>query len=335
MKAFAILSFFIALILIVTPLISIKSSFNLDNQIATISEKIDSKKGQAKDNPKDKKDDKVIKVLLSDGTVKTLSEFDYVCGTIACEMPPTYHKEALKAQAIACYTFAVKARQDQANNPNPDLKGAYLTSDSNIHQGYKTKEQLKEKWGNKYDTYYKKIEECVKPVLGKIITYNGEIITAAYHAISSGKTEDSSVVWGKEIPYLVSVNSPGDKLSPNYSSTIVYNKEQFLELSKALKDTTFSEDASTWVSSINKSKNGTVTSIIIGGKTFSGTEVRNAFKLRSSCFNVDFKNDNFTFNVVGYGHCVGLSQYGADYMSRQGSNYKEILMHYYKGIEVK
>lgn len=328
--------------MVATPLISLNSEINFDNRFSNISEKIQDYGGQADKSKKESKKKKqknkanTFKVLLGDNkTVIEISEFDYICGAVACEMPATYHEEALKAQAIACYTYAVKARNQQLKTPSPELKGAYISSDSSVHQGYKTKEELKEKWGDKYDTYYSKIESAVKAVSGKVITYDDELITPAFHAISSGKTEDASVIWGGQVPYLVSINSAGDRLSPDYSSTLILNCEQFSSLVANLEGVTLPQDPSAWVTQIEVSNAGTVTSITIGDKTFDGTTVRKAFSLRSNCFSVEYKNNSFVFNVTGYGHGVGLSQYGADYMSRQGSKYNEILYHYYNGTKIK
>lgn len=342
MRSFGILCLFLALIMVATPLISLSSEISFDSKFSNFSEKIQDYNGQADKSPKKSKKKKqknnvnTFKVLLGDNkTVIELSEFDYICGAVACEMPAIYHEEALKAQAIACYTYAVKARNEQLKNPNPELNGAYISSDSSVHQGYKTKEELQEKWGDKYDTYYSKIQSAVKAVNKKVITYDDELITPAFHAISSGKTEDACIIWGGEVPYLVSVNSAGDRLSPDYSSTLVLSCEQFSSLVANLDGVTLSQDPASWVTQTTVSDAGTVTSITIGDKTFDGATVRKAFSLRSNCFNIEYKNNSFVFSVVGYGHGVGLSQYGADYMSRQGSKYDEILYHYYSGTKIK
>ncbi|MEG2425461.1 MAG: stage II sporulation protein D [Oscillospiraceae bacterium] len=325
---------FLALIMVITPLVSLSSNLSWDGKFSQITDKLHDSDGQADNNKKSAKTGTFKILIAGTNDVVELSELEYICGAVACEMPVTYHVEALKAQAVACYTYAVNARNNQLKSADPALKGAYLSSDCSIHQGYKTKEQLKNQWGDKYETYYSKIESAVKSVLGEVITYNGELITAAYHAISSGKTESASVVWGGEVPYLVSANSAGDRLSPDYSSTLVLNTDQFSQIASGLEGVSLSPDASTWVSSPVVSDAGVVKSITIGGKSFDGNTVRKAFSLRSSCFTVEFKNNTFIFNVIGYGHCVGLSQYGSDYMSRQGSNYKEILTHYYSGVKV-
>ena len=215
------------------------------------------------------------------------------------------------------------------------LSGAYLNDDSSQHQGFISKEESREKWGDKFDTYYKKISEACEAVVGKAIVYDGEPIVAAFHAICSGQTESAQVVWGKDLPYLQSVQSTGDRLSPDYASTLSLTKDQFSTMAKKLGEVSLEDDASKWFASPETSKAGTVTAITIGGQKVTGQQVREAFGLRSACFTLEYKNDRFTFHVRGYGHCVGMSQYGADYMARQGSSWEEIVQHYYKGAEIK
>jgi stage II sporulation protein D len=326
--------------MVVTPLISLGSNLHLSEKLDSITDK-DTDKNNSSDKDSKKKDSKdksgeKFKVLLTNsGKVVELSEVDYICGAVASEMPASYHNEALKAQAIACYTYAVKTRESQLKNPDDKLKGAHITSDNSTHQGFKTQEELKKQWGEKYDTYYKKIKTAVESVIGRVIVYDGDLITAAYHAICSGQTENASIVWGGEVPYLTSVNSAGDKLSPDYSSTLVLTQDQFIEMAKSLEGASFEGDPATWISEAKTSDAGTVISYILGGKSFQGSKIREVFSLRSNCFTIEYKNNSFIFDIIGYGHSVGMSQYGADYMARQGSNYTEILTHYYKGTKIE
>ena len=142
--------------------------------------------------------DSILVLSSSTKKINEIDMFEYVVGAVAAEMPPTYHSQALRAQAAVCYTYAVKKR----SSPDPTLGGADITDDSAVHQGYLDAAARKEKWGDKYKTYEKKIEEAVKDVFGKTITYDGEIITAAFHAISCGQTFSAEEVWGKDVPYL-------------------------------------------------------------------------------------------------------------------------------------
>lgn len=189
------------------------------------------------------------------------------------------------------------------------------------------------KWGDKYETYEKKIEEAVKDVFGKTITYDGEIITAAFHAISCGQTFSAEEVWGKDVPYLKSVTSAGDKLSPDYSSTLTLTADEFKKLSPARAQ---SSTATQKVDRRNQ-KDGQRIYFLRRDwwKEFTGAQVREKLGLRSACFEIKCTDDEFKITVHGYGHGVGMSQYGADYMARQGSDWQEIIKHYYTGVEIK
>lgn len=270
--------------------------------------------------------------MLSSSTKKIneIDMFEYVVGAVAAEMPPTYHSQALRAQAAVCYTYAVKKR----SSPDPTLGGADITDDSAVHQGYLDAAARKEKWGDKYETYEKKIEEAVKDVFGKTITYDGETITAAFHAISCGQTFSAEEVWGKDVPYLKSVTSAGDKLSPDYSSTLTLTADEFKK-AFAGSGAELSGDAKKWIGEVRKTDSGYISCAVIGGKEFTGAQVREKLGLRSACFEIKCTDDEFKITAHGYGHGVGMSQYGADYMARQGSDWQEIIKHYYTGVEIK
>ena len=271
------------------------------------------------------------------GNVIEINERDFIISTVACEMYPSYHTEALKAQAVAAYTYYSVQRNKNQSKLNPALKGADFSDVPNGFPEYYSVEGLKKRWGTQFDTYYNKIKNAVDAVFGKKIYYKDEAIVAAYHSIGLGETENAKVVWGSEYAYLKSVPSPGDKLSPNYQSTAVFKETDFknkiLTLDKSVK---FSNDPSSWISGTPKaSEAGTVTAITVGDKTFTGAQIRTAFGLRSACFTVRYSNKSFEFTVHGYGHGVGMSQYGADYLARQGSDWQEILHYYYTDIEIK
>lgn len=153
-------------------------------------------------------------------TVSVMTADEYIFGVLAAEMPALYENEALKAQAVAAYTLACRRRAD-----NKD-KSYDITTDYTVDQSYITRSEAKKRWGDKYDEYSKKLEKAVGDVKNFAVTYNGEPITAVYHAISSGKTEDSRDIWGGELPYLKAVSSPGDKLSPDYASEVSVSAEE-------------------------------------------------------------------------------------------------------------
>ena len=283
-------------------------------------------------------DEAVFRVLdTKSGKVTTLSEKEFVIGTVASELYPTYHAEAMKAQAVASYTYYSVKRAKARQNPDPNLKGADFSDVPATFPDTYTVAGLKERWGDNFDAYYKKITEAVEAVFGKRILCNGEPIYAFYHALNSGTTEDAKIVWEVEYPYLKPVASPGDKLSPNYQTVVSFTPEQLsAALNKVMEGISFPDKTETWLGKdIARSSAGTVTKIVFCGKELTGKQVREALDLKSACFSVEYKNNSFQFTVQGYGHGVGMSQYGADYMARQGSTWQEILTHYYTGITIQ
>lgn len=268
-----------------------------------------------------------VRVLRSEtGKIEEMSVEDYLFSVVAAEMPALYEVEALKAQTVAAYTYAMcKASKEN--------KGYDISDDSSVDQAFVTREKAREKWGSNADTYEEKIRSAVKSVLYEKITYNSSLILAAYHAISSGKTENAADIWGGNYSYLVSVESEGDKLSPNYLSTVALTEA---ELKEKLKDiVTLDGDAAAWFGDIGKSDSGSVLTAVVGGKAVSGSDIRSALSLRSANFDVAYSDGTFTFTVRGYGHGIGMSQYGAHYMAMQGKTYKEILLHYYPGCKIE
>ena len=265
--------------------------------------------------------------MSSDGSIKTLSAEEYICGVLCGEIPPAYENEALKAQAVAAYTFALR-RAAAAKKAGRDYD---LTDSPETDQCYVEKDSLKEKWGDKTDEYYEKIKKAVSAVSGVAVLYKGEPALTAYHAISSGVTASSKEVWGSELPYLVSVESMGDKLSSGYLSSVSFKEAALAEKMKSLCTVAAGANA---FSDIALSDSGRVKSLKCGGKELSGGDVQKALGLRSANFDVAYENGNYVFTVRGSGHGVGMSQEGAQYMAKQGSSYKEILLHYYKGCDI-
>lgn len=273
---------------------------------------------------------------VSNNKVITVSDLDYLYGAVACEMNASYHEEALKAQAIACYTYAYKLRDHQTLTPSDDLKGAHLKVDTSQNIGYMTEQKAKEKFGNNFDSYWNKIKSAVDSVYGQMVLYKEEPIIASYHAISAGKTETAEVVWGGKVPYLINVDSSYDKSVEGYQTLSNFTQEQIKEkLAAIYKDIQFDKDIKNWFTAAKKSTAGTVTTIKVGNKNLTGKDVRTALDLRSANFTIEIKDNEFKFTVLGYGHGVGMSQSGANAMAQKGKNYKEILLHYYPGTQVK
>ena len=269
-----------------------------------------------------------FRVLDKDsGTVTKMTAEEYIFGVLAAEMPALYDEEALKAQAVAAYTFALNRQTENAD------KDYDITTDMGTDQSFITEEKAREKWGDKADEYCDKLKGAVKEVENFAVTYDGKPILAVYHAISSGKTEDCENVWGKAYPYLKSVASPGDSLAPDYISKAVFSADDLRD--KLSKTVELSGEPQDYFGKTERTASGTVKSIEVCGSDLSGGEIRSALSLKSSDFEVLYKDGEFVFTVYGYGHGVGMSQYGADCMAKQGSDFKEILLHYYRGCRVE
>lgn len=269
------------------------------------------------------------------GEIFRLTPNDYIKGVVAAEMPIDFHSEALKAQAVAAHTYTLLQIAQELKNPTPELEGAYLSTDYQKFQAYVSVDELKEKWGQNFELNYKKLSEAVDPVINEVITYENAPIAAAFHSVSGGKTESSKNVWGRDLSYLTPVVSDGDELSPSYESSVTLTeKEVSHALMQSFPDIKFSKDRTKWFEVLKKTDSGTISEIRVGSVTTTGVKIREIFKLKSANFTVEYKNSDFVFNTFGYGHGVGMSQYGADYMARQGSTYTEILLHYYNGVSI-
>ena len=267
-----------------------------------------------------------IKVLKDDSIVE-FSTKDYLFGVIAAEMPALYEKEAIKAQVVAAYTFACYKKSSAADSKYD------ITAEGETAQCFITREEAAARWGEKALEYSQKIDECILSVLGEVLTYDNEPIFAAYHAISPGVTNTCKDVWGKDIPYLISVDSTGDALAANYLSEVTFTKQEIAEKLKSIAATP--QESTNYFSNIKTASTGLVTSIDFCGKTVTGAQIRELLGLRSSNFIVNYAEDKFTFTVKGYGHGVGMSQTGANYMAKQGKTYDEILLHYYNGATLQ
>lgn len=265
-------------------------------------------------------------VVISDmnGENKEETElFDYIVGTVAAEMPASFEKEALKAQAVAAYTYQKYLRE----------KGTEVITDGSIHQEYRTDEELKKLWGEDYEKYKAKIENAVESVYGEFLIYNGETVPALYHAISPGNTESSEVIFGRKVNCLSGVTAPGDRLSPRYSEEISFTKKEAVDIfsEKGIK---LSEKSEKLMEVKSCTDNSYPTEIEVGTKKLCGKDIREYFSLPSPFFEVTESSSEVVFTVYGRGHGVGMSQYSADYMARQGFTYKDILLHFYKGAEI-
>ncbi len=251
---------------------------------------------------------------------------DYVVGVVASEMPATFEKEALKAQALTARTYIVKQLMYGGNGSVP--KGA-LVEDTTNFQVYQNMDDLKKEWKDKYNQNVKKIREAVKATAGQILTFNGSPITAAFFSTSNGYTENSEDYWDQPVPYLKSVKSPWDKLSPKYSFKEEIPVSTFE--SKLGVQLTDSKNIGTITSRTHGKRVGTV---VIAGKQFTGREIRDKLELRSADFSWVRKGNLIIVTTKGYGHGIGMSQYGANEMAKKGKNYQDIVKYYYQGVQI-
>lgn len=256
-----------------------------------------------------------IPVVKPDGRLEVMELEEYVCRVVLGEMPMNFEAEALKAQAVATRTYTMRRvqRGDKHNGAvctNYACCQAYREPENYLEQGG-TQEKLDRLW------------DAVEQTRGQVLRYNGELITATYFASAGGATEDACAVWGSEVPYLVSVPSPDNGLG----KTVTFKPKEF----QSKLGVVLEGDPTSWFGKITYTTGGGVETIQIGGKTYSGTKLRSLLGLRSTAFTITAKSDCITFSTQGFGHRVGMSQYGADAMAVTGSTYDQILLHYYPG----
>lgn len=250
---------------------------------------------------------------------------EYVKGVVAAEMPSEFNMEALKAQALTARTFVVT----RLANPIEKLPENAIVTDTIQHQVYKDNDQLKKVWGAEFKKKYAKIEKAVEETAGQILTYDGNPIYASFFSTSNGYTENSEDYWENAAPYLRSVESPWDKQSPKYSDVVSFSTKDF-EQKLGVK---LPSDGTIGVIK-NLTAGKRVGEVEVNGKLFTGREIRDLLGLRSSDFTWNRKGDKISVATKGYGHGVGMSQYGANGMAAEGKEYDEIVKYYYKGVKI-
>ena len=274
---------------------------------------------------------RMVKLQQADGTVAELSMSDYLFGVVAAEMPAAFEEEALKAQACAARTYTV-TRQNHPSDKHPD---ADICGDSTCCQAYIDRADAEARWGLNAQEYAEKIERAVTETDGLGILYDGQPIQALFFSSAAGKTVDAVEVWGNSVDYLKSVDSPEGDEVPNYRTQAVFSADEVKSLTlAAYPGADLSGDPTGWFGQASRNDGGGVISIPLGGVTLTGSQVRSLFSLRSATFTVSYEDGTFTFDVTGYGHGVGMSQYGANAMAKEGSTFREVLPWYYTGAQV-
>ncbi|PTX62533.1 stage II sporulation protein D [Melghirimyces profundicolus] len=283
----------------------------------------------------------IVKVYLTkENRVEKVPLEAYIRGVVAAEMPADFHVEALKAQSLAARTYIgdrlSKGKFEGMAKWGGQAKGAHV-SDTVDHQVYLTDEKLKEQWGDHYRAYSARINQAVRETRGKMIFYGGKPIYAAFFSTSNGQTENSEDYFSTAYPYLRSVPSPWDKESPKFRDQKKFELKEFIS---RLSDHTAKEVAVSaaaggdWLKVTERTDGGRVSKVRVGDQEFTGRQVREALELPSADFNWKIKGGQITFTTEGYGHGVGMSQWGAHLMAQRGEKAEEIIRYYYRGVDI-
>ena len=274
---------------------------------------------------------RAVRLLDQDGQVQELDMEEYLWSVVAAEMPASFQPEALKARACAARTYTVNLQA----HPSDKHPQADVCADSSCCQAYIDPALARARWGLNAQEYSDKITQAVEATDGLGILCDGAPIQALFFSSAAGRTVDAVEVWGRDFSYLKGVDSPEGEEVPNYRSQVVLTAEEVRQaVLAAYPGADLSGDAAGWFSQRAENSAGGVASMLVGGVTLTGSQLRSLFSLRSANFTVTYGDGNFTFDVVGYGHGVGMSQYGANALAAQGKDFKEILAWYYTGAEV-
>lgn len=310
-------------------------AFLTKREVATISDVNELKQEENKQGEEqyNYKNYKTIRLLHKDtGEVEEVGLDEYLYHVVSAEMPANYELEALKAQAVVARTYTVYKIQ------NPKHENADICDDSNCCQAWVSKEERLARWKEtEREDNWKKIKECVDATKGKIITYENKPINAFFHANSGGTTELPVNVWGGiDFPYLQVVETVGEEGYAQYSSEVELTKEELIEKLKAkYEDIEIDFEKQEELKIMEYTDSGRVKTVKFGNHELSGVETRTLLGLKSTNFEIIKQDDKIKFTVKGYGHGVGMSQTGADAMAKQGSDYEEIIKHFYIGVEIK
>lgn len=267
-------------------------------------------------------DDYSTVTILIDNQPTTLPLEDYVAGVVAAEIPNDFPLDAIRAQAVAARTYAVykMASGRPAAHPEADVCDDYHHCAAYRDIAVETAS----------GSDLSRVQQAVQDTEGEILTYDGAPIAAVFHCVSGPRTEAARDVWGEDVPYLQSVVSPGGTAYSDYEAAVTVSADDFREkVAEAFPSADVSGPPSDWFKASVRSDAGGIITVKLGGVTVEGTAVRELFGLQSTNFTITTTDDSITFHTIGYGHGVGLSQYGAKYMAEQNASYEEILAHYY------
>lgn len=263
--------------------------------------------------------------LLTSGKILELPIEEYLVGVLISEMPLSFHVEALKAQTVAARTFAVKQQSMGKHH------GFDLCDQSSCCQAWSSMDTLRNKLGDSFSACVEKACNAVDETEGQLMRYNGSLIDAVYFSCSGGMTEAAVAVWGSDVPYLQSVDSPGEETASKYDSVAFFSADEFRA---CMERQDLTGDPETWFGGEKRSEGGGILEMEIGGRLYSGLELRSKLGLNSTLFSIGVEGNEIVISVQGYGHRVGMSQYGANAMAEKGHDYTEILTYYYQGVEI-
>ncbi len=277
------------------------------------------------------KEEEILVCFATSGEVVGMPLQEYVIGVVAGEMPALYEPQALRAQAAASLNLARLALQ---NGTSDRLGGGHISSSASSAQAYLTIAQMQDKWGDDFEVYYARIAEAVQAVFDYEIVYEDQLCQTCFHALSAGRTENSENVWQDSVPYLTAVDSRFDVTADNYSVSVQLDADAFAQGLQAFGFEP-QQTARLWLGDSTYSESGTLLALEVGNITVSGAQLRSAFGLRSAAVEVIYEDGEFILTAKGYGHGVGMSQYGAQQMALQGSTWQEIILHYYTGAQIR
>lgn len=269
--------------------------------------------------PQEEEASLTISVLMDDGTITTMDMDDYLTGVVLAEMPADFEVEAKKAQAVVARTYALRLQQSGTKHPSSSV-----CTDPNCCQSYVSSESYLANGGAQEAV--EQAQQAVAETHNLVLIYDGKLIEATYFSCSGGRTEDAVAVWGSDVPYLRATDSPGEEGAVHFTDTVQFTAEEF---ASAIGASLFGAPAS-WLGAVTYTDGGGVDSMVIGGVTYKGTTLRQCLGLRSTAFTMTAVGNSIVITTKGFGHRVGMSQYGADAMAVQGSSYAEILAHYYQ-----
>lgn len=280
----------------------------------------------------EKDSSRILRVLIGDKVLE-MDLGTYLVGVVRAEMPAVFEMEALKAQAVAARTYTIHKMENGGTDTHPL---ADTCDDINCCKAYLDASAAAENWGENAAIYEEKICTAVRETDGECILFENKPILAVFHSSSAGATMDAAAVWSEALPYLVSVPSPeNSETVPNYYSSGSFTIAALKSiLQNALPAADLSGSPTNWFTHIRQTPSGTVTALDIGGVEINGNRLRTILGLRSPCFTISFEEDRVIFSVAGYGHGVGMSQYGANVLASEGMAYQEILAWYYTGTTV-